>query len=617
MKRFLIVISSVLVTFFTFLIFCEIVSSKYSNKSFLISGIEERLLAGVKEGADSGYYNNLLKLLKSRDYKALERCLRSSYSFLECKGEKVNKDYRYGNFELLTNFIKERYPYFSFSNNSSFKTIEVDLANIYLRDRFIESGDNKTWSRENSSISRRFFHRGVSPSERLLYPPVVDSLYFNNNEEKIDNKVINILAFSDSFGEGAGNYDSNINWIDKLEYKLNSLGGEYIFKIKKVANIGANYNDYHRWFKANYISNEDPDIILLGFHNNDLQTYGELSKKGNILPKESIRYINCLDKEVFLKEKIFYRFFNDIINTYKLYRCERESREGFLNLYNGSSEIGGYEGDNYIDYKEIKDSYREMAELFDKDIFVFDYNFFINKESVSNNFKSGQLVIDDLFNNMKSYGYKFFDNYKNIDLINSKLYDCFDVGCDGLEANYFDGHYSAPLLNAIIDSNIDKIKEMLVDSYIRNTDKDSFYLKGSEVKILRNDNADIAFNKNIDNIEFVYSAEYAGFREGLDYALCAGLGREYLRIPINPYFVNNKIFDIKFNLVNEDLLFAVGGYDKFGNQVISRFYDVSLYDKFSFNGSLERSVIFIAKKNEGCHKSKWALSDLAFNISYK
>ena len=158
---------------------------------------------------------------------------------------------------------------------------------------------------------------------------------------------------------------------------------------------------------------------------------------------------------------------------------------------------------------------------------------------------------------------------------------------------------------------------MLVDSYIRNTDKDSFYLKGTEVKILRNDNADIAFNKNIDNIEFVYSSEYAGFREGLDYALCAGLGREYLRIPINPYFVNNKIFDIKFNLVNEDLLFAVGGYDKFGNQVISRFYDVSLYDKFSFNGSLERSVIFIAKKNEGCHKSKWALSDLAFNISYK
>ena len=64
------------------------------------------------------------------------------------------------------------------------------------------------------------------------------------------------------------------------------------------------------------------------------------------------------------------------------------------------------------------------------------------------------------------------------------------------------------------------------------------------------------------------------------------------------------------------MLFAIGGYDNFGNQIISDFLPIDYNTDYIFKGSEERRVLFVAKKSVGCDNNKWSLPDLSFDLEF-
>jgi hypothetical protein len=124
--------------------------------------------------------------------------------------------------------------------------------------------------------------------------------------------------------------------------------------------------------------------------------------------------------------------------------------------------------------------------------------------------------------------------------------------------------------------------------------------------------------KDYDNIsKYIYSTNFANEdnSNNIDNVLCASLNREYVRIPIKRYDANNKVFSLKFDFFQEDLLLAIGGYDSLGRQLISKFQKVNKNVTYKFMGGEDSRIIFIAKDKLGCKKDYWSLADFAFTIT--
>jgi hypothetical protein len=565
--------------------------------------IENNILLGVKESSDPRFYKELHKLLIERDYKKLEECLRASYSNLECLGSKSNliSNLEYDSF--IDDFMKKNI-YF---NNQSTNDIYIDIKKSGIED-FMLKDNFSEWQRENNVLSRRFFYTGYNLGERLRYPPFVKEI--NGDISKISKKIINVLAVSDSFGEGAGNFDSDINWIAILESKLNKIDSEYHFNFIKLSNIGANYNDYHRWFLDGKIKEDYFDIVLLSLNYSDLRTFGETSDKFSYIPKESIMFLNCLDRENIVFDSFINRFLPNITLAIKSNRCLANYDKHFIN-------IGDKNNANYLDYNEMLYNYKNIVNSTNLDIFIFDLAFNISNNNVSFQDYYGDLKISDFYRTLGGFGFLFFDNYKNIDAINNNIKRCNFSSCH-LFSNFKDTHYSAVTLNSIIDANLYKIREKLVSSFISKNNKVG-YKKSEMVKqFIIEDNYLIGvLKKDYNNIsKYIYSTNFTEDSSTitLDHALCASLGREHIRIPIKRYDAENKVFSIKFDFFQEDLLLAIGGYDSLGNQVISKFQKIRNNVTYKFSGGEESRIIIIAKESLGCNEGSWRLADFAFTL---
>lgn len=595
--------------YFIILFFLLTIIILYLENNYLIKNrpfgynIESNILLGVKESSDPEFYKELHKLLLARDFKKLEECLRASYSNLECVGKKSIKFDKLYYDSFIDNFSRKNI-YF---DNKIANTIIIDKRRDRLDDVILED-NSSLWQRENNVLSRRFFYTGYKLGDRLRFPPLVKDLNGINYDKT--KKVINVLAVSDSFGEGAGNFDSDVNWIAILESKLNKLDKEYSYNFIKLSNIGANYNDYHRWFLSDKFNYDYFDGIILSFNFNDLRTYGETGDTFSYIPKESIMFLNCLDRKNIVFDSFINKYVPNIMLALKSNRCLADYSNRFIN-------IGDKKNTNYLDYNEVLSNYKDIIDSTNLDLFIFDLAFRINN-NVSFQENYGDLNISDFYTTLASYGYLFFDNYKNITDINSNLKDCRITTCQ-LFSNFRDHHYSAITLNAIIDANLYKIRDKLVNSFEAKNNSITFSKDDKSMQFFAEDDFLVGvLKKDYDNIsKYIFSANFANEdnSNNIDNVLCASLNREYVRIPIKRYDANNKDFSLKFDFFQEDLLLAIGGYDSLGRQLISKFQKVKKNVTYKFMGGEDSRIIFIAKDKLGCKKDYWSLADFAFTIT--
>lgn len=601
--------------FFIFLFsisFFEMFGYKLVKHNFYYSSIEERLLSGIKTSKNSSYYNGLYSLLKDKNYTKFERCLRF-YDKFNCKFNNTSKRKYFSNEDYISYFNNKYQNLIIDGEKSRYYKKFFTTDNKYLLNSSESSvyvDDKAKWNRENYVLNSRYYNDLTSNYERITKPPIRRSKYIPTVN---DNFIIDILAFSDSFGEGAGNFDRDINWISVLEKKLNSLDKPYKFRISQVSNIGANYSDYYNWsFDSFFNEKYNADLFLLSFHNNDLHSYAEIENESSIIPTATLRYIKCMNNsnyylflEKYLKNSLF---------LLDLLKCEDVSKDGFLNLDKDFRD----KGDKLIDYKEIIYSYEGIIENLDKNLFLFDLDFMLlNKEISYSNF-IGDFNKSVFYRYLKDRGYLFVDNYRKISLINSYLKKCKYSYCDPIKANYFDGHFSNVLLSAIIESNIETIYEKFVFSIKKEGLSNINKLVKNNIIIsdILFDSSTIKYNViNNKKIRFLYSDTLLN-NSNLDTALCASLGREYIRVGLDAYKVLNKDISVKFNVFEGDLLFAIGGYDSFGNQVISDFLPIDYNNEYIFKGSEERRVLFVAKQSLGCGNDKWAMPDLSFDLEF-
>lgn len=294
----------IFISFFLFIfgsiIFFESYGYKLIKHNFYYNSIEERLLSGIKTSKNSSYYNELYTLLKEENYTKFEKCLRFIDKY-NCKNSKT-KYKLFSNEDYISYFnIKYKNLLVGSESENNFKQ-NISLDNNYLLNTLESKAfadDKAKWIRENDVLNFKYYNDITPNYERIINPPIRKSKYIPNVD---DNLIIDVLAFSDSFGEGAGNFDRDINWISILEKKLNSLDKPYKFRINQVSNIGANYKDYFNW-SSNLYKNQDyrHDLFLLSFHNNDIHNFAEIENEKSIIPKATLRYINCINKNDYNK----------------------------------------------------------------------------------------------------------------------------------------------------------------------------------------------------------------------------------------------------------------------------------------------------------------------------
>jgi len=607
------IISFSFILFFLFFIsFFEIFGYKLVKHNFYYSSIEERLLSGIKTSKNSNYYNGLYSLLKNKNYTKFEKCLRFNDKF-NCKFSNSSMRKYFSN-EDYSAYFNNKYPELMQDDNkiSNFKK-NFTGDNKYIlnsSESRVYVNDKAKWNRENDVLNSRYYNDQISNYERIINPPIRKSKYTPTVN---GNFIIDILAFSDSFGEGAGNFDRDINWVSVLEKKLNSLDKPYKFRISQVSNIGANYSDYYKW-SFNYLNNEkySADLFLLSFHNNDLHSYAEIENENSIIPKATLRYIKCMNNSNY---KLFLeKILKNTLFILDLLKCENVSEDGFLNIDKKVS----LKGDKFIDYNEILFSYDGFINNLDKSVFLFDLDFITLDKEVSYSSFIGDFNKSDFFGYLKDKGYLFVDNYKKISFINSYLEKCKFSYCDSIVANYFDGHFSNILLNAIIESNVDAIYDKFVFSFSKESLSNVKGLEKNNInyKEILLDNVSTKYSiVNNEKLRILHSDALVN-ESNLDTALCVSLGREHVRIGLDAYQVLNRDISVKFNVFEGDLLFAIGGYDSFGNQVISDFIPIDYNTDYIFKGSEERRVLFIAEKSLGCGNEKWSLPDLSFDLEF-
>jgi hypothetical protein len=322
-------------------------------------------------------------------------------------------------------------------------------------------------------------------------------------------------------------------------------------------------------------------------------------------------FLNCLDRKNIVFDSFINKYVPNIMLALKSNRCLADYSNRFIN-------IGDKKNTNYLDYNEVLSNYKDIIDATNLDLFIFDLAFRINNNNVSFQENYGDLNISDFYTTLASYGYLFFDNYKNITDINSNLKDCTITTCQ-LFSNFRDHHYSAITLNAIIDANLYKIRDKLVNSFEAKNNSINFSKDDKSMQFFAEDDFLVGvLKKDYDNIsKYIYSTNFANEdnSNNIDNVLCASLNREYVRIPIKRYDANNKVFSLKFDFFQEDLLLAIGGYDSLGRQLISKFQKVNKNVTYKFMGGEDSRIIFIAKDKLGCKKDYWSLADFAFTIT--
>ena len=132
------------------------------------------------------------------------------------------------------------------------------------------ASDIVTWEAENNYLMRdNVIRLGWGPS--LSAQPIETRLDEDEAAKDTNKATVRILSVGDSFVWGQAVEDLDMRWPQVLERTLNAQGGaETTYTVTPLGRTGASLMQMADWVNPERLAEINPDIVVLGYLNNDI-----------------------------------------------------------------------------------------------------------------------------------------------------------------------------------------------------------------------------------------------------------------------------------------------------------------------------------------------------------